>query len=89
MRASDIDMVYLTGYGFPLFRGGPMFYADTVGLSNVVNSIKQYAKGYHGEAWKVAPLLEKLAHEGKAFTFNAPPFRLRSGCQQAIHSRLV
>ena len=67
MRASDIDMVYLTGYGFPLFRGGPMFYADTVGLSNVVNSIKQYAKGHHGEAWKVAPLLEKLAHEGKAF----------------------
>ncbi len=44
-----------------------MFYADTVGLSNVVNSIKQYAKGHHGEAWKVAPLLEKLAHEGKAF----------------------
>ena len=67
MRASDIDMVYLTGYGFPLFRGGPMFYADTVGLSNVANSIKQYAKGHHGEAWKVAPLLEKLAHEGKAF----------------------
>lgn len=67
MRASDIDMVYLTGYGFPLFRGGPMFYADTVGLSNVANSIKQYAKGHHGEAWKVAPLLEKLAHEGKTF----------------------
>jgi 3-hydroxyacyl-CoA dehydrogenase len=67
MRASDIDMVYLTGYGFPLFRGGPMFYADTVGLSNVVNSIKQYAKGHHGESWKASPLLEKLAHEGKAF----------------------
>jgi 3-hydroxyacyl-CoA dehydrogenase len=67
MRASDIDMVYLTGYGFPLFRGGPMFYADTVGLSNVLNSIKQYAKGHHGEAWKAAPLLEKLANEGKAF----------------------
>jgi 3-hydroxyacyl-CoA dehydrogenase len=44
-----------------------MFYADTVGLSNVVNSIKQYAIGHHGEAWKVAPLLEKLAYEGKAF----------------------
>jgi 3-hydroxyacyl-CoA dehydrogenase len=67
MRASDIDMVYLTGYGFPLFRGGPMFYADTVGLSNVLHSIKQYAKGNHGEAWKAAPLLEKLAKEGKAF----------------------
>ena len=67
MRASDIDMVYLTGYGFPLFRGGPMFYADTVGLSNVLNSIKQYAKGHHGEAWRAAPLLEKLANEGKVF----------------------
>jgi len=67
MRASDIDMVYLTGYGFPLFRGGPMFYADTVGLPNVLMSIRKYAKGSHPEAWKPAPLLEKLAGEGKAF----------------------
>ena len=67
MRASDIDMVYLTGYGFPLFRGGPMFYADTVGLSNVVMAIQSYAKGRHPEAWTVAPLLKKLAHEGKTF----------------------
>ncbi|AQR69656.1 3-hydroxyacyl-CoA dehydrogenase [Janthinobacterium sp. LM6] len=67
LRASDIDMVYLTGYGFPLFRGGPMFYADTVGLPNVLDTIASYAKGRHGEAWTPAPLLVKLAGEGKGF----------------------
>jgi 3-hydroxyacyl-CoA dehydrogenase len=67
LRASDIDMVYLTGYGFPLFRGGPMFYADTVGLPNVLTAIEKYARGHHGEAWKPAPLLVKLAGEGKGF----------------------
>ncbi|MGK5047088.1 3-hydroxyacyl-CoA dehydrogenase NAD-binding domain-containing protein [Janthinobacterium sp. GB4P2] len=67
LRASDIDMVYLTGYGFPLFRGGPMFYADTVGLPNVLDTIASYAKGPHGEAWTPAPLLVKLAGEGKGF----------------------
>jgi 3-hydroxyacyl-CoA dehydrogenase len=67
MRASDIDMVYLTGYGFPLHRGGPMFYADTVGLPNVVMAIEKYARGRHGEAWQVAPLLARLAAEGKSF----------------------
>jgi len=66
-RASDVDMVYLTGYGFPLFRGGPMFYADTVGLPNVVMAMEKYAKGRHGDAWKPAPLLAKLAAEGKTF----------------------
>ena len=66
-RASDIDMVYLTGYGFPLFRGGPMFYADTVGLTNVVMAMEKYAKGRHGDAWKPAPLLARLAAEGKTF----------------------
>ena len=67
LRASDIDMVYLTGYGFPLYRGGPMFYADTVGLPNVLAAIEKYARGHHGEAWKPAPLLVKLAAEGKGF----------------------
>ena len=67
MRASDIDMVYLTGYGFPVFRGGPMFYADTVGLYNVKAAIDKYAKGRHGDAWTAAPLLVKLAAEGKRF----------------------
>ncbi|GAB3376724.1 3-hydroxyacyl-CoA dehydrogenase NAD-binding domain-containing protein [Massilia agri] len=67
LRASDIDMVYLTGYGFPLHRGGPMFYADTVGLPNVLDAIRKYASGRHGEAWKPAPLLEQRALEGKGF----------------------
>ncbi len=67
LRASDIDMVYLTGYGFPLHRGGPMFYADSVGLSNVLMSIRRFAKGRHAEAWEPAPLLQKLATDGKTF----------------------
>ena len=66
-RASDIDMVYLTGYGFPLHTGGPMFYADTIGLPNVVMAMEKYAKGRHGDAWKPAPLLARLAAEGKTF----------------------
>ncbi|MDB5909565.1 MAG: 3-hydroxyacyl-CoA dehydrogenase [Massilia sp.] len=67
MRASDIDMVYLTGYGFPVFRGGPMFYADSVGLLNVLIAMEKYARGRHGDAWAPAPLLVKLAGEGKQF----------------------
>ncbi len=67
LRASDIDMVYLTGYGFPAYRGGPMFYADTVGLKNVLNSIQKFQSGYKGEVWKPAPLLVKLANEGRTF----------------------
>ena len=66
-RASDIDMVYLTGYGFPLFRGGPMFYADTVGLPNVLMAMEKFSRARHGDAWKPAPLLAKLAAEGKTF----------------------
>ncbi|MEB0139504.1 MULTISPECIES: 3-hydroxyacyl-CoA dehydrogenase NAD-binding domain-containing protein [unclassified Undibacterium] len=66
-RASDIDMVYLTGYGFPLHTGGPMFYADTVGLGNVVLAMEKYAKGRHGDAWITAPLLATLAAQGKTF----------------------
>ncbi|KFI07680.1 3-hydroxyacyl-CoA dehydrogenase NAD-binding domain-containing protein [Massilia sp. BSC265] len=67
LRASDIDMVYLSGYGFPLHRGGPMFYADSVGLPQVLDTVRKYAAGRHGEAWKPAPLLERLAAEGKGF----------------------
>ena len=68
-RASDIDMVYLTGYGFPLHRGGPMLYADEVGPYNVVDRIKRFAANPHGDPgfWKPAPLLAKLASEGKRF----------------------
>ena len=68
-KASDIDMVYLTGYGFPLFRGGPMCYADTVGLFNVAQRMKQFAQNPLDDAnfWKPAPLLARLADEGKRF----------------------
>ncbi|MGZ5650394.1 MAG: 3-hydroxyacyl-CoA dehydrogenase NAD-binding domain-containing protein, partial [Usitatibacter sp.] len=72
-RASDIDMVYLTGYGFPLHRGGPMLYADMMGLYNVVRSMERFAADPHGDPafWKPAPLLAKLAAEGKTFTGEA------------------
>jgi 3-hydroxyacyl-CoA dehydrogenase len=67
LRASDIDVVYLTGYGFPDFRGGPLFYADTVGLPNILRTMRGFAKGYQPDAWEPAPLLEQLAAEGKTF----------------------
>ena len=68
-RASDIDMVYLTGYGFPLYRGGPMLYADTLGLYNVVRSMARLAANAHADPafWQPAPLLARLAAEGKTF----------------------
>jgi 3-hydroxyacyl-CoA dehydrogenase len=65
-RASDIDLVYLAGYGFPPWRGGPMFHADTVGLFNVLRAIERFAKA-DPEFWKPAPLLQRLAAEGKTF----------------------
>ncbi|HEU4460665.1 MAG TPA: 3-hydroxyacyl-CoA dehydrogenase NAD-binding domain-containing protein [Methylibium sp.] len=69
-KASDIDMVYLTGYGFPLHRGGPMCYADTQGLFNVVQAMKRFQRNPHDDAafWEPAPLLAKLAAEGKTFS---------------------
>ena len=68
-RASDIDMVYLTGYGFPLYRGGPLFYADTLGVYNVARSMARLATNAHADPafWQPAPLLAKLAAEGKTF----------------------
>ncbi len=68
-RASDIDMVYLTGYGFPIHRGGPMLYADQFGLFNVVQAMKRFQKNPHDDArfWEPAPLLAKLAAESKTF----------------------
>ena len=66
-RASDIDVIYAFGYGFPRYRGGPMFHADTVGLDKVVAAIESYRTGYRGEHWQVAPLLAKLAAEGGKF----------------------
>ena len=72
LRASDIDVVYLTGYGFPLYRGGPMHYADTVGLFNVIRAMRRFAAFGRGDPafWQPAPLLARLAAEGK--TFNMP-----------------
>jgi 3-hydroxyacyl-CoA dehydrogenase len=67
LRASDIDMVYLTGYGFPPYRGGPMFYADSVGLQKVLEAIRKFQNGYQGAQWQPAPLLARLANAGKRF----------------------
>ena len=67
-RASDIDIVYLNGYGYPLRRGGPMLYADLVGLPNVVRALKRFAAEPGADAsWQPAPLLVKLAESGKNF----------------------
>ena len=67
-RASDLDIVYLNGYGFPLHRGGPMLYADTVGLPNVVRALRRFAAEPGADAsWQPAPLLVKLAEEGRNF----------------------
>ena len=67
LRAVDIDIVYLTGYGFPNWRGGPMFYADTVGLKQVVARIEEFGAKHGADLWTPAPLLKKLAAEGKGF----------------------
>ncbi len=67
LRASDIDVVWVNGYGWPVYRGGPMFWADTVGLKKIVESIKGYQAKY-GDAWKPSELLVKLAEQGKSFT---------------------
>jgi 3-hydroxyacyl-CoA dehydrogenase len=69
-KAGDIDMVYLTGYGFPIFRGGPMRYADEVGLFNVTQAMKRFSQNPadDGAFWQPAPLLARLVAEGKNFT---------------------
>lgn len=66
LRASDIDIIYLNGYGFPAHRGGPMWYADTVGLKQVCDRVFEFHR-QHGEIWRAAPLLKRLADEGKRF----------------------
>jgi len=67
LRAVDIDIIYLNGYGFPSYRGGPMWYADTIGLPNVFRRIEEF-KAQLGELWEPAPLLKRLANEGKKFS---------------------
>ena len=66
LRASDCDVMYLNGYGFPAWRGGPMWQADNMGLKKVAERIKAYEAKY-GARWKIAPLIEKLAAEGGTF----------------------
>ena len=67
IRASDIDIVYTSGYGFPRYRGGPMFYADTVGLKVIYDKILEFRKTLDPQYWQPAPLLEKLALAGSSF----------------------
>jgi 3-hydroxyacyl-CoA dehydrogenase len=73
-RASDIDVVYLTGYGFPRARGGPMFHADQVGLDRVLRRVREFGRNPHGDPafWTPAPLLERLAESGGRFSGVSP-----------------
>jgi len=66
-RPSDIDVVYVFGYAFPVAKGGPMFWADQIGLKNIYDRICEFRDRYGEQYWKPAPLLEKLAGEGKTF----------------------
>ena len=66
LRSVDIDIIYINGYGFPPQRGGPMFYADTVGIDKVYERICQFERE-QGFWWKPSSLLERLAKEGKSF----------------------
>jgi 3-hydroxyacyl-CoA dehydrogenase len=66
-RASDIDIVYTSGYGFPRYRGGPMFYADTIGLKNIHNKLLEFSATLDPQYWQPAPLLERLALAGSTF----------------------
>ena len=68
-RASDIDLVYIYGYGFPVYRGGPMHYASQLGLSQVERTLRQYQRHSHGSTghWEPAPLISSLAAQGKNF----------------------
>jgi 3-hydroxyacyl-CoA dehydrogenase len=70
IRAGDIDVIYAYGFGFPRHRGGPMFYADTVGLATVLARVNEYRKRF-GDYWKPAPLLERLVAEGRGFYSDA------------------
>ena len=68
LRAIDIDITYIYGYGFPAWRGGPMFYADTVGLANVLMRIRELERKHGPDLWSPAPLLEHLVNKGQTFS---------------------
>ena len=78
LRASDIDVVYLTGFGFPVWRGGPMFYADIVGLPQVLKRIEEWEAKHGPGLWTPAPLLRRLA--GAGHTFSSLPMRPNQRC---------
>jgi 3-hydroxyacyl-CoA dehydrogenase len=67
IRASDIDVIWVYGYGWPVYRGGPMFWADSIGLKAMRDKMLEFQRT-HGDSWKPAPLLNRLADEGKGFT---------------------
>ncbi len=66
-RAADIDVIYTTGYGFPAWRGGPMWYADTIGLKKIYDRISEFEKRFGSDLWAPAPLLKQLAESGSTF----------------------
>ena len=67
LRASDIDVVWANGYGFPRYRGGPMFYADTIGVDKVREAIRGFGERFGPQYWSVPELLERLARDGGTF----------------------
>ena len=67
LRSCDIDIAYLYGYGFPRYRGGPMKYADLVGLQSVLDDVRAFSEAHPGEGWEPAALLERLAAQGGTF----------------------
>ena len=66
IRPSDLDVIWVNGYGWPVYRGGPMFYADLIGLDTILETIKKFHKKF-GDAWKPAGLIEKLVSQAKGF----------------------
>src|SRR6202012_4100973 len=66
IRASDIDIVWINGYGWPVYRGGPMFYGETIGLDKVLGKMKEF-EGKMGDAFKPSALLERMVAEGQKF----------------------
>jgi len=72
-RPSDIDVVWIYGYGWPVYRGGPMYYADQIGLKHIADRLSYYAKATSDPSLEPAPLLKKLADEGKTFASLAAP----------------
>src|ERR1700747_1361326 len=83
LRALDIDIIYINGYGFPAHRGGPMWYADTIGPKRVYERVSEFRR-QHGEIWQPAPLLKLLAEEGKTFAEYG-----REKSATALHSRYL